>query len=92
MTSVEVGDANQFNEIRLKLSTDLGREISEQEFIDVILQFGASHYDKLLHVLKMKDDDKSITKEQLDRLFSNVIKNVKETNLSQIIDETLYGV
>ena len=91
MTSVEITNPSHFNSIRQKLSSDFGKEFSEKEVMDFLLEFGFQNYEKLVAKLRIKLQDESPTQEQIDRFLSLIIKDSDIDNTSENIDEVLYG-
>jgi len=91
MASVEIGSEDQFNQLKQKLSSDLERELSEAEFMELVLQLGTSNYEKLLRIAKHKLSDKGFTQEQYEKALTFVIHDIDDTDLSERVDEILYG-
>ena len=91
MTSVEFTDQSQFNSIKLKLEEGLGRELTETEVIDYILEFGFVNSEELLNRLKVKLNDKTPSQEQLDKMMEFIVNDTEVTDISDRIDEVLYG-
>lgn len=91
MTSVEFTKEDQFNLIRERLSTEMGREISDTEVIDIVLQFGTDNIEKLSNVLKVQLKDKGFNEEKFQKALTYIVDDVDITDISQNIDEVLYG-
>jgi hypothetical protein len=91
MTSVEENNQDQFNQLRQRLSSDLGRKLSENEFVELILQLGNANYDKLLKISKSKLKDTGFTREQYEKALTFIIKDVEENDISENVDEIVYG-
>jgi len=91
MTSVEFTNEEQFNLIRDRLSSEMGRQISDTEVIDIVLQFGTENIERLSNVLKVQYNDKGFSEAQFQKALTYIVDDVEITDVSQNIDEVLYG-
>ena len=64
MASIELNSRDRFNQLKQRLSLDLEKELTESEFVSLLLQLGVDRYENLLKMTKYKLKDSGFTMEK----------------------------
>lgn len=91
MTSVEIRIDKEIELLCSKLSKDLNQTITPKELIDIIIKIGSKDYDEILNVGKIILLDENLSEEQIKIAKSYIIDDVSTNDISENIDDTLYG-